>query len=201
MSDATSDAMWDAVAARGTEVTFARGDALLHHGEVSRHCYAILDGDVLVTAVSTQGSTVVLGRRTRGAVIGELGALDGSPRSATVRAVTPVRAVALTADEFESLLREQPELALAEIKRLSRQFRELSDRFSLRGEELRMRVLQLLQTHAGESGDPVFRSTREELAGWIGATREAVTRTLKELEADGHVALERGAVRLLDGSH
>jgi CRP/FNR family cyclic AMP-dependent transcriptional regulator len=186
--------MWDAVARRGRETRFAPGDALLHHGEVSRHCYAILDGDVLVTATSSQGSTVVLGRRTRGTVIGELGALDGAPRSATVRAITDVRAVVLTSDEFASLLRDEPELALAELKRLSRQFRELSDRYSVRGEELRMRVVQLLETHARESGDPVFRSTREELAGWVGATREAVTRTLKQLESDGVVTLARGGV-------
>ena len=60
-----------------------------------------------------------------------------------------------------------------------------------------MRVMQLLETNADESGNPVFRSTREELAGWVGATREAVIRTLRELEAEGRVALRRGAVELV----
>ena len=190
--------MWDAVAARGSEVRFAPGDVLVHHGDASSHCYAIRSGEVLVSATSTQGSTVVLGRRGPGAVIGELGVLDGAPRSATVRASTDVVAVVLTADEFEALLRDEPELALSEIRRLSRQFRELSDRYSVRSEELQLRLVQLLETHTGETGDPVFRSTREELAGWVGATREAVTRALKELESSGIVALERGAVRLVN---
>jgi CRP/FNR family transcriptional regulator, cyclic AMP receptor protein len=189
--------MWEAVAARGRQVTFAPGDVLLHHGEISRHCYAIRSGDVLVTATSTQGSTVVLARRGPGTVIGEIGALDGSPRSATVNARTEVTAVVLTADEFEELLRDEPELALAEIKRLSRQFRDLTERYSVRSEELRMRLLQLLETHARETGDPVFRSTREELAGWVGATREAVIRALRELEDEGKVALDRGSVALV----
>jgi CRP/FNR family cyclic AMP-dependent transcriptional regulator len=189
--------IWEAVADRGTEVRFGPGDALLRHGEVGRHCYAIREGEVLVTATSTQGATVVLGRRGPGAVIGELSALDGAPRSATVRAIGDVVAVVLTADEFESLLRDEPELALSEIRRLSRQFRELTERYSIRGEELRLRVVQLLSTHAAESGDRVFRSTREELAGWVGATREAVIRALRELERDGTVVLRRGSVELL----
>ena len=191
--------LWEAVAARGTEVRFAPGAVLLHHGETTRHCYAIRSGNVLVSATSTQGATVVLGRRGPGAVIGELGALDGEPRSATVSAIDDVVAVALTAHEFEGLLRDEPELALAEIRRLSRQFRELTERYAVRGEELRMRVVQLLETHAAESGEPVFRSTREELAGWVGATREAVIRALRQLEDEGVVALRRGAVELISG--
>lgn len=189
--------MWDAVAARGVEVRFAAGSVLLHHGDTTRHCYAIRSGEVLVTASSSQGSTVVLARRGPGTVIGELAALDGAPRSATVRAVTEVVADVLAAADLEALLREQPDLALAELRRLSRQMRQLTERYALRGEELRTRLLDLLSTNLAETGDPVFRSTREELAGWVGATREAVIRTLRELEIEGIVALRRGAVELL----
>lgn len=189
--------MWDAFVERGTEVRFTEGETLLHHGERSEHCYAILAGDVLVTATSAQGTTVVLGRRGAGDVIGELSALDGAPRSATVRAVTDVTAVVLTAHQFEGLLLEVPELALAEIRRISRQYRDLTERFSVRADELRLRVIRLLETNAAEAGDPVFHSTREELAGWVGASREAVTRVLKELESDGRVVLGRGSVELV----
>ena len=189
--------MWDAVAARGTEVRFSAGDVLMHRGEVSRHCYAIRQGEVLVTASSSQGATVVLARRGPGTVMGELAALDGAPRSATVRAVTEVVADVLSAADLETLLREQPDLAVAELQRLSRQMRQLTERYALRSEELRTRLLELLSTNLAEQGDPVFRSTREELAGWVGATREAVIRTLREMEAEGHVTLRRGAVELL----
>ena len=189
--------IWEAIAARGTAVRFGPGDVLLHHGDTSGHCYAIREGQVLVTATSSQGATVVLGRREAGAVVGEMAALDGLPRSATVRARTEVDAVVLTPEQFAGLIQEQPELALEQIRRLSRQLRDLTERFSVRGEELRMRVLQLLETNADTLGDPVFRSTREELAGWVGATREAVIRTLKQLEEEGVVVMRRGAVELV----
>lgn len=189
--------MWDLVAERGTEVRFAAGSALLRHGERSRHCYAIRSGEVLVTASSSRGSTVVLARRGPGTVVGDQAALDGAPRSATVRAVTDVVAVVLSAPEFEDLLRAHPDLALDALRRLSRQLREMSERFALRSEELRARIVAVLETNARETGDDVFRSTRDELAGWVGATREAVIRMLRELEADGVVELRRGAVRLI----
>jgi CRP/FNR family cyclic AMP-dependent transcriptional regulator len=193
--------MWDAVIERGTEVKFASGSVLLQHGEMTRHCYAILSGEVLVTASSSRGSTVVLARRGAGALVGEQAALDGQPRSATVRAVTDVVALVLTSHELEALLLERSDLALNEVKRLASQMRELTERFALRGEDVRVRILNVLATNAGESGDPVFRSTREELAGWVGATREAVIRSLRELESDGSVRLRRGAVEWVGSGH
>ena len=139
---------------------------------------------------------MVLARRGPGALVGEQSALDGEPRSATVTAVTDVTAVVLTGEELEALLREHPELALAEIRRLSRQMRELTERYAIRSEDLRVRLLRLLETNAEETGDPIFRSTREELADWVGATREATIRALRDLEAGGAVSLARGTVEL-----
>ena len=190
--------IWDAITARGTPVNFEVGDVLVHHGDLGRHCYAIRAGEALVTATSSQGSTLVLGRRGPGAVIGELSALDGAPRSATVTAATPIDAVVLHAEHFEQLLRDEPELAVAEIRRLSRQLRALSERYALRSEDVRTRLAALLLTNATETSDPVFRSTREELASWVGATREATIRSLRELEADGMVQLGRGRVEVSD---
>lgn len=190
--------IWEAMAGRGREVHFGPGDVLVHHGDVSHHCYAIIDGEVLVTATSSQGGLVVLGRRGPGAVVGELSALDRKPRAATVTARTAVVANVLQPDEFEELLRHEPEVAIAELRRLSAQLRSLTERYALRGDELKTRVASLLLTHADEGGGEVFRSTREELAGWVGATREATIRSLRELESDGAVVLGRGVVEVAD---
>ena len=189
--------IWEAVDTQGTAVRFAAGDVLFHHGDTTRHCYAIRRGEVLVTVSSTQGSTVVLARRGPGTVVGEQAALDGAPRSATVRAATDVDAVVLDDGALRALLLDNPQVALAELTRLSRQLREMSERYAMRSEELRTRLLGVLSTHASATGEAAFRSTREELAGWVGATREAVTRALRELEDDGVVRLQRGAVVLL----
>ncbi|MFN3219450.1 MAG: Crp/Fnr family transcriptional regulator [Acidimicrobiales bacterium] len=195
---AGSPAMWDAIAASGREVRFDAGDTLVRQGEQSTHCYAIRSGEVLVTATTAAGSTVVLGRRNGGSVIGELAALDPAPRSATVTARTDVVAQMLSAVELEALLLDQPALALAELKRLSLQLRSLTERYAVGGAALRTRIVTLLETHRAETGVASLRSTRSELAGWLGASREAVSRVLQELEAEGVVQLGRGWVGLTD---
>lgn len=189
--------VWEAATERGVEVTFEAGQPIVHQGDTGHRCYAIVDGEALVTAVTAQGANVVLARRGPGSVIGEFSALDGAARSATVRAIGRVTAISLTGDEFEQLLLDRPDIAVESIRRLSRQLRSLTERYSSRGDELRSRVVQVLVTNASETGDRVFRSTREEFAGWVGATREAVTRVLTDLERDGVVALRRGEIELL----
>ena len=196
MSDAVERLMWASVIERGLPVHFSAGVALLHHGDASQHCYAIRSGEVIVTATTTQGATVVLGRRGPGDLVGELAALGSAPRTATVRARTEVDAVALSADGLADLFRSDPDVALAWTRWLAGEYRALTERYAGRSEDLRTRVLQLLVTNAEVTGEPVFRSTREELACWVGASREAVTRTLHDLDLDGLVTLSRGGVRL-----
>lgn len=189
--------MWQSVIVAGVETHFAAGDVLMHHGDASQHCYAIRSGEVLVTATTTQGATVVLGRRGPGDLVGELAAFGSAPRTATVRASTDVTAVALSAEGLEAAVRSDPELAVTWTRWMAEEYRTLTERYTGRSEELRTRLVHLLRTNAEATDDPVFRSTREELAGWVGATREAVTRALKQLESDGVVALTRGGVRLV----
>ena len=192
------DALWRAIAGRGTTVRIAAGAPMLHHGEGGTHCYALVAGEVLVSTTTSQGSTVVLGRRGPGSVVGELAALDAAPRSATVRAHTDVTAVALSSRELEMLLREQPDLAITQLRRLSRQLRDLTERYTMRNEDLRARVVDFLSTHLQETGERSVGLTRQELADWVGVTREAATRTLRQLEQEGVVALGRGHVTVLD---
>ncbi len=184
-------------AAEGRPVDYRASEVLLHEGSSGDHCVAIVEGEVLVTTSSTTGSTIVLGRRGPGDIVGQLSLLDGAPRSARVVATTNVVARRLNAAELEQLLLAHPDMAMAEIRRLAAEVRSLSRRITGRSEELRIRVLDLLHTHADATGEAVFRSTREELAGWVGATREAVTRTLSDLASEGVVALARCEVRLL----
>ncbi len=172
----------------------------MHHGEPGDDCYAIVSGDVLVTANTRHGSRVVLSRRGAGSIIGLLSAIEPGRRSASVVARSTVEAIRLSQDELEAILREDPVFTLNEMRSLAKDVRTLTERYSLRGDELRSRLARLLLTHFDESGQASFRSTRQELADWVGATREATTRTLKELEDAGLLELSRGAVSIRDRS-
>jgi CRP/FNR family cyclic AMP-dependent transcriptional regulator len=186
------------IEARGVAVAFQAGEAILHHGATGRSWFAIQSGTVLVTATSTQGATLVLGRRAAGELIGELAALEGAPRAATAAAKDDVTALKLQPEDLDAILRANPDWAIMLLQDLAGQLRSMSYRYTLRSEDLRRRVEALLSTHLEETGELVFRSTREELAGWVGATREATARMLQKMRADGIVELGRGSVEILD---
>lgn len=176
VTELLSPEVWRAVEDRGYPVEFQCGEALMHQGSTGRSCYAIVSGTTLVTATSTQGATLVLGRRLRGSLVGDLAALEGAPRSATVTAKDDVTSIKLNSEDLHEIIRQHPDWSI---------------------QLLQHRLLEVLVANYEESGDPVFRSTREELAGWVGATREAVVRSLQRMKSDGIVDLGRGTVRLL----
>jgi CRP-like cAMP-binding protein len=153
------------------ELRFAASDVLIQHGDAASHCDVIRSGEVLVSVTTSRRATIVIARLGPGSIVGELGALDGAPRTATARAIGDVRAVVLSEGDLEGLQRDHPDLGVAEVRRLSRQLRELTERYAVRNEELNIRLVQILRTHSDATRDSVFWSTREELAGWVGATR------------------------------
>jgi CRP/FNR family cyclic AMP-dependent transcriptional regulator len=189
---------WQMIERRGVDVTFGAGETLLQHGALGRTWFAIVSGTALVTATSTQGATLVLGKRSSGDLLGELAALEGAPRAATATAKDKVVAIKLQREDLDAILRENPEWALMLLQQLAGQLRSMSYRYTLRSEDLRRRLEALLATHVEETGEMTFRSTREELASWVGATREATARMLQKMQADGIVRLSRGSVEIVD---
>lgn len=189
---------WAMIEQRGVEVSFPSGATMLRHGASGRSWFAIVSGTVLVTVTSTQGATLVLARRSAGELVGELAALEGEPRAATVSAKDDVVALKLGFEDLAEILRADPEWALSLLQSLAGQLRSLSNRYALRSEDLRHRLEALLSTHLEETGQYAFRSTREELAGWVGATREATVRALQVMRSEGIVQLGRGSVEIVD---
>ena len=63
---------------------------------------------------------------------------------------------------------------------------------------LTQRLVSFLLDESVRSGTPEVRMTQEQIARSIGSAREAVSRSLKQLAADGSIELFRGGVRLLD---
>jgi CRP-like cAMP-binding protein len=98
-------------------LSFRPGDALVLVGEPSDSIYLILDGEVEVMGSTLQGEFVV---KAFGAnqMIGEMGVLTNTPRSATVRARNNVRALRISADVFRRLVSENQEVALDVIRQL-----------------------------------------------------------------------------------
>ena len=100
------------------ETEYSEGTVLMEVGAVEDWLFVIVEGDVEVVRVD---------RRVRmgpGSVVGEMAVLDPQPRSATVIAVTPVRAFRLRKTAFDQALRMRPEIAAGVITELVHRLRE-----------------------------------------------------------------------------
>lgn len=110
---------------------FSAGAVFIREGEMRRNDYMllILEGDISVESMgSGEGNQMVVHAMGPGSLIGEMGMLDGAPRSASCKAVTDVAAVVLTRTALMRLLRDDPpvgaRLLLAITKRMADHLRE-----------------------------------------------------------------------------
>jgi CRP/FNR family cyclic AMP-dependent transcriptional regulator len=139
-----------------------------------------------------------------GAIVSELAAFDGGPRTASAIALDPLTVRVLTAEEFRDFVTSRPHAALELVRMLIGRLRE-SDRRRVEfgAYDATARVARLLcdltTEHAlGRSGPTEIRLAQHEIAGLVGASRESVTRALAVLRERRIVATGRGTVTLLD---
>jgi CRP/FNR family transcriptional regulator, cyclic AMP receptor protein len=192
--------------ARSGPRAFARGQALMHVGQVPREVLVLLAGRVKVSATTAAGRTVLLAFRGPGDLVGELAALDDEPRSASVVALEPVQALAVGRDEFRAFLVERPAVALVLLSELTSRLRDAdAKRVQLAAYTTVGRVafcLLELCERFGEGGDGAVEIllplSQEELASWAGASIESVGRALQTMRRLGWIETGRRAIRVLD---
>jgi CRP-like cAMP-binding protein len=175
---------------------FAAQTALFHQGDPSTHVLVVLVGWVKASAISRGGYEALLAIRGPGDIIGELSAFDGKVRSATVLTLGPVEVAVLSSEHFITLLGRRPQLAITLFGYLADRLRE-ADRRRLEfgalsvSERLVRRLVELVESHGtAESGRIVLDIplSQRELAGSVGASREAVARVLKLLR-ERHIVI------------
>jgi CRP/FNR family transcriptional regulator, cyclic AMP receptor protein len=196
----------DALLRCGRLVSYARGRMLLHEGQVPDRVLLLRSGRVKVGTVSPAGREVVLAYRGPGELVGEQSALDGEPRSATIVALEPVEALALTQDAFRAFLLEHPEAALVLLRALSLRIREADARrvemsaYTTVG-RVAARLLELSDRYGSEEDGRIRISlpiTQEELAGSTGASIESVGRALQTMRSLKCIETRRRDIQVLD---
>jgi CRP-like cAMP-binding protein len=164
-----------------------RGQALLGRGAATSDIYFVLEGAFSVLVYSANGREVSMRGLTVGDTFGELAAIDGLPRSASVVAETDSRVAALRSEDFLHCVRSSPDTALWLARLLTAKVRDMSERlFEISAlnvsARLHCELLRLART-ALPGAPPVLdpAPTHAELANRIGTHREAVTREIQEL--------------------
>lgn len=203
---ALSEREFEQLSARATKRRFATGAFLFHEGDPSDRLVLIRTGRVKVSYLTTDGREVVLAVRGAGDLLGELSAIDGEPRSASASALEQVEALLIPAQAFLDFVKEHPAVAVALLKLLSRRLRDADrKRIEFAAYDSVGRVARRLVELAdrfGEGSDDGLRITlplsQQELAGWVGASREAVSKALHVLRARGFIETARRGITVLD---
>jgi CRP/FNR family cyclic AMP-dependent transcriptional regulator len=191
---------------RGRRRRWPRGAAIFNEGGRSDFVASVVGGRVKAYYFTDEGDEVVLAIRGPGALLGEMSAIDDEPLSATVTALESVEAVVVAVDSFMDYLQEHPRVALMLLRGMSRKLRD-SDRkrvefsaFDTLGRVAR-RLVELADDFGEADGDGIRISlplSQEELAGWTGSSREAVSKALRTLRGRGWIETRRRAITVLD---
>jgi CRP-like cAMP-binding protein len=178
---------------------------IISHLDQSTDVFLVIEGVVRVIVYSPAGKEVTFRDIAAGEYFGELAAIDGLPRSATVAAVTDSLIACLSAEVFWEILRTYPDVAALVLKQLAGSVRGLTERvFEFSALAVRNRVhaelLRLARHHMiGENAAMIRPApTHAELASRISTHREAVTRELNHLSRDGLVERQAGALVIHD---
>ena len=192
--------------ARGRVRSYRRGSVLFHEAQAADHVALLLSGVVKVTVSDEEGRQCLLAIRGPGDLIGELGAMEGEPRFATVAALEPVEALVVPASAFRDVVAAHPAAAAAVVEMLSNRLRD-SDRkraeFGTRdsGARVASRLVEL----ADRFGEPVeqgvrinLQITQDEIALWSGCSREAVTKAMQVMRELQWLETGRRSILILD---
>jgi len=102
------------------------GEIIIRQGEVGDSMYVIQDGKVEIL-IEKDGNEVQLAIREDGDFIGEMAIFERDVRSATVRALGPVRILTIDKRNFLRRISQDPSLAFRIVETMSRRIRELSE--------------------------------------------------------------------------
>jgi CRP-like cAMP-binding protein len=107
----------------GSQCGFRPGEVVFQQGESSTGVYYLRSGVAKVVVATPDGREITLGYAGPGETIGEMSALEGSSRSATVIAMEPVEAIFIARDAFREAISHTPEAAMRLLQLLVRRLR------------------------------------------------------------------------------
>ncbi len=190
------------LAQRCTWRRFGPSQQIITQNDDSRDLFHVVSGRVRVTVFSPSGKEVNFRELSAGESFGELSAIDGQPRSATVVSLSETLIAAMPSEMFIEVLREHPDVAIQTMRRLTRLVRLLSERvyqFSTLAVRNRIRweIVRLAREHIARGGKAEIHPapTHADIASRVSTHREAVTRELSAMTRER--LIERRSGRLV----
>ena len=188
LTQAQAESVADAVVKR----RFKRGECIVEQGKKSKCSSMFITGGGRGVPTDTRAGGVIVATMNPGDYVGEMSLIDNQPHSATVRAEVQTDVLILGRNEFARCLPENSSMAYAVMKGLVQRLRHADRKIeSLALMDVYGRVARALLEFAQPDKDGNLRIkervSRQDVAKMIGASREMVSRVMKDLEDRGFI--------------
>lgn len=185
-----------------TKQRYKRGEVLVERGQKSNALAILLTGRARVVSADSRGREVILATLGPGDYIGEMSIIDNEPHSATVRAEVQTDVLLLGRADFARCLAENASMSLVVMRGLVKRLRHADRKIeSLALLDVYGRVAHALLEFAVQDahGQWIIREkiSRQDLAKMVGASREMVSRVMKDLEERAFIQTLPSGVTLL----
>ena len=176
-----------------------RGEILLFEGHPTDALYFVVAGAVKVFKTSADGKEQIFSIIRPGDSFNDVPVFSGGVNLTSAEALGPVVVNGIKKTDLEAVIREYPQLAQNVIRVLSRKVQELVSLVEdLSFRHVTGRVAKMLLEYAGDGDGERPRLTQQEMAAMIGTAREMVGRSLKSLEEEGAIRVERNRIIIND---
>lgn len=178
-----------------------RNDVILRAGDHTDNVYFVLSGQFKVLVSDEEGREVILSMMGQGDLFGEMGVIDDHPRSATVQAAQSGDLVVIAKDDFRRCLSDSFDISLCIMRGLVHRLRAADRQIeSLALLDVYGRVARLLLDMAERMPDGRLivsqKVSRQDIAKMIGASREMVSRVMRDLHLQGLIVETDGQMVL-----
>jgi len=181
------------------EKTVEKGEIVLYEGEPAEVLYFVAGGVVKVFKTSAAGKEQIISLARPGDSFNDVPVFEGGLNLASAEAMMSVTLYGIRKTHFRNLLREHPRVTLNTIQVISSKVEHLVSLIEdLSFRQVTSRVAKILLEYARSDSDRKTKLTQQEMAAMAGTAREMVGRSLRILEEEGMIRLERHRIVITD---
>lgn len=185
---------------RGSQLRrYPKNTVLFMEGDDGGQLFIIREGLVCVHCEDSEGRQLILNYMGEGECFGELSLLDAQPRSASVSTMTECHMLCISRQQFLQFVDENPQICQQLITSLSAMVRRLTGNVKdMALLDVYGRVARVLERYSDEQhqvANPKLK--HHEIASMVGASREMVSRIMKELVVGGYIEVHPKHIQIL----
>lgn len=186
---------------------YVKGNIVFAQGDEPDALYGVIAGRVRISASAKSGQEVFLSLMEPGDTFGEIAVMDGLPRTASATAVESTTLVAIRRADFIDLLNNEPVVTQHVLRLLCQRLRWTSElveesAFLDGAARVAKRLMTLAALHGRRDAANriALQISQDELAHFLGISRQIVNQHLRDWQRDRWVALGRGRITILDAT-